>query len=204
MRFPARLACAFLVVGLASPASASLIPDPTIGVRGIGSGSPPTTDGSWFVMNDPCAFGPSEGIGVLLAGLGYSCMNYMLATGPVTSFTVQFADALGNLLAPGQLTYTPSPYTQFQVNVGGPGNVVLASNNGPLTCGVEVTCVKGNDIQFFFLPDAGLVGPFQMSLRAVNGIFNDDLTGPSPIPEPAAALLLALGTAFAARRLRRR
>jgi len=228
MRFPARLACAFLVVGLASPASASLIPDPTIGVRGIGGGSEPITNGNWLTMTAAQCSEPGDTAGADLFAAGYVCQNYMISPVPdgfngFTSMQFETMNAQGIFPATYQtptsatayslaISPVPSAFSFFNTGVQPTTIVQLGNADNTYLCtpvgDIEPINVCYTHFQFFFLPDLNDAGPFSVRLRRVTYEVCVGLECSSetviPTPEPAAAVLFALGTAFAARRLRRR
>jgi hypothetical protein len=200
MRLLSRFALAVLLVGLAAPAFASAIkPDPTIGVRGGGSASPLITDGSWYQFV-AC---PTD-----LAGAGYQCQYYQFpAPEGIDVLAFQTADRNGVLFPDGSYALDDMGFTDPDYFLSQDANTAFFNYSpGPAL----IACFEGPcEFTFFFMPEAGLEGPFQVSLRGyqfLGGPFvtNDNLTPPGRIPEPGALMLLGTGLLTAGLRLRRR
>lgn len=194
------LVCLLASIALAAPRAVSAGPisttDPIIGVRGLdaplGSGS--VLDGAPQLFEDPCD---------AVLGSNYICRALVIPTtaaqltGGIFSLTLQFLDnglpiSLGSLFI--------DPLSQFQIRQDDVANTMIRlSGTGPLTCGpLGATCTNGNEIQIFMHTE-GLVGPFQVTVVAVNDVPN------SPVPEPATLLVMGMGlTAAAGYRLRRK
>lgn len=203
MRLLSRFVLAVLLVGSTSSAFAdTLKPDPTIGVRGGGGGSPLISDGSWYQF---------VGCPADLAGAGYQCQYYQYPEPEaIDILAFQTADGSGTVFPDGSYSadFEFSDPDYFLSQDANTAYFTYAGEGGAL-----IQCLEGPcEFTFFFRPDKGLedMGPFQVSLRGYKFLSgssfvpNENLTPPRRIPEPGALMLLGAGLLATGFRLGRR
>jgi hypothetical protein len=199
--FPLLALLVSVVAFSASEASALPISpiDPTVGVRGGESGSPPVTDGSAFELN-ACTVGISS----------YFCAPYETDF-ELFALDMSFWDVNGLPIpsrVPGEegpvSNYFPAPESDFQLLRVTNGDDELdeftvrlcaaESPAGQSACGffeIDSDPVIPAGSLFVFSDQDGFV-----SIRAVNTVSNQNLpdnSAPLSVPEPSSLVLLASG-----------
>ena len=152
--------------------------------------------------------------------LDYLCEVYdwnLLGAAIVLVTEIDFQVMAGNDLVPNSLINNDDPLSDwsgftrladgFTVRL----SPTLGNDESPFLCQQDVVeselaliIVPSACFEVFILPIGQEVGPFSVSLRRFVYVTGGETVEVNNVPEPFAALLLALGTAFAARRLRRR